>query len=212
MSKSTFYQTNFDEGFRFGDVVNGFIAATPNINDPFGYGKTSNCTIDLLLPDFCVILSPCCSIANSVISLSPLITVRNTFFNNPYFSEDLTRINRECLPEQTFPPDVWETLPEEEKAKRLEKGWAYSFLELFLYEQNDIFEEYTVNRKAGNINTRYYMIDFRNTFRVNCPKIKCPNNVPIELKVLQLTKEARAELRLKIAAYYARIPAEDIDD
>ena len=54
------------------------------------------------------------------------------------------------------------------------------------------------------------MIDFRNTYKINCDKIKAPDNVPHETKILQLSITVRNELRDKLISYYGRIPAEDL--
>ena len=40
-------------------------------------------------------------------------------------------------------------------------------------------------------------------------QIKTPEDAPLESKCLQLSIQARSELRDKIAYYYARIPKED---
>lgn len=212
MSEFEFYEKTRSNSFRFGDVVNGFLAATPNLTNPISSVEEIDCNIELLLPKFCVILSPCCSISDQVISLCPLIHVRNSFFNNPYFAEDLTRINRIIPPDKSLPPQAWEKMPEKQRSERMAKGHAYGFVELFVYKEHLIFPEYTVHKKEGPLNTKHYMIDFRNAFRVNCSKIKKPDNVPIETKVLQLSIDARSELRDKISSYYTRLPDEDLVD
>ena len=208
MGRDMFYQDEPDEALRFGDVLKGFILTSPNISEPAKPNETYS--IDVYLPAFSIVMSPCCSIGDKMISLTPLIRLRNTFFNNPYLSEDLTRINREMEPEQTVPPDIWNSrLSHEEKQRRLGEGRGYAFLELFVYEKHDLFPEYTINRKQGNIGTRYYMIDFRNTYKVNCQSLITPTNAPLDSKCLQLSIEARAEMRDKISYYYARVPKED---
>lgn len=209
-----FYQEEMDRALRFGDVLRGYVSTTPNIEEPIikkpilaalneGY------SIDVNLPIFSVVISPCCSIGRKVISLTPLIKLRNSFFDNPYFAEDLTRINREMEPHQPVPPFVWKRLPPEERQRRVEEGYGYAFLELFVYEKNELFPKYVVDTKQGRIKTEYYMIDFRNTYKLNCEKIITPHNSPIESKCLQLSIETRSELRSKIAYYYARVPKED---
>ena len=210
-----FYEKNIDSALRFGDVLRGYIAITPNIESPILTQSALNegYNIDINLPIFSVIISPCCSIGYDIISLTPLIEVRNTFFKNPHFTEDLTRINREMKPELAVPPNVWGTLSLEEKEKRLQEGKegkGYAFLENFIYEECNLFPKYTVDIRQGeNIETNYYMIDFRNTYKLYCDKIKSPKEAPLESKCLQLSLQTRAELRDKISYYYARVPGED---
>ncbi|KPL02031.1 MAG: hypothetical protein AMJ73_09365 [candidate division Zixibacteria bacterium SM1_73] len=201
-----FYQKALDDTLRFGDVVRGFVLASPNLEGPASH---DNYRIDVSLPSFCVVLSPCCSIGGKLISLSPLIEVRGSFFDNPFFEEDLTRINRKMEPQQAVAPHVWRGFSSEEKQKRLDEGYAYAFLEVFIYEKHDLLPKYRIHRKRRNLETNYYMIDFRNTCKLNCEKIVTPKNAPLESNCLQLTTEARSELRDKIAYYYGRIPEED---
>jgi len=211
-----FYEKDIDNALRFGDVLRGYIAITPNIKSPILTPSALNegYNIDINLPIFSVIISPCCSIGDDTISLTPLIKVRNTFFDNPYFTEDLTRINREMKPQLAVPPYVWNGLPPEEQQKRLqegEDGKGYAFLEFFIYKDCDLFPKYSVDMRQGkNIETNYYMIDFRNTYKLYCNKIKSPKEAPLESKCLQLSLQTRAELRDKISYYYARIPKEDM--
>jgi len=211
-----FYEKDIDNALRFGDVLKGYIAITPNIKSPILIQSDLNegYNINVNLPVFSVIISPCCSIGDDIISLTPLIEVRNTFFNNPYFKEDLTRINRKMEPQLAVPPYIWKSLPQEEKQRRVQEagkeGRAYAFLNIFIYEGCGLFPEYTVNiKQGGNIQTNYYMIDFRNTYKLYCDKIKSPEKAPLESKCLQLSLQARDELRNKISYYYARVPKED---
>lgn len=84
------------------------------------------------------------------------------------------------------------------------------FKELFVYAGHEILPKYSIHRKEGDIETNYYMIDFRNVSRVNCEKVITAENSPLEAKCLELSVETRAELREKVAAYFARIPKEDL--
>lgn len=202
-----FYQEKMDKALRFGDVLKGYVLAASSIEEPI---LNKDYKIDINLPALCVVLSPCCSIGEKTISLSPLIELRGSFFDNPYIAEDLIRINRKMEPQQSVSPQVWEErFSPEEKQRRVEVGYAYAFVELFVYEKNDLFPKYTIHRRQGNIETNYYMIDFRNSHKVSCEKIITPENAPLESKVLQLSIRTRSELREKIADYYARIPKED---
>ena len=104
-----FYLESQSNALRFGDIVRGFVAATPIVVQPNISGKSekSAFSLDVSHSPFSIVLSPCCSIGNKVISLAPLINIQPSFLSNPYFSEDLTRINRIMEPEQTLPPDTW---------------------------------------------------------------------------------------------------------
>lgn len=86
----------------------------------------------------------------------------------------------------------------------------YTQLESFIYEQNDLFPEYSIRKNGKNITIRYYMIDFKNIYKIDCGTIKSPTQAPLESKCLQISKQARSELRDKISYYYARVPVEDM--
>ena len=201
-----FYKQIMDDMLRFGDVLKGYTLAASNIEEP---NLSKNYIVDINLPSYCVVLSPCCSIGEKTISLSPLIELRGSFFDNPYLYEDITRINLKMQAEQSVSPKIWDNLPYEEKQKRLYVGYAYGFVDFFVYEKNDLFSRYTVNRKDENVETNYYMIDFRNIYKLSCEKIITPKDAPLESKCLQLSIQARSDLRAKIADYYARVPKED---
>jgi len=212
MNDLVFYQESIDPGFRFGDVIKGFISATPNVPNPPINSDNTDYSIEISM-SYCAIVSPCCSIKDKVISLSPLLHVNKDIFKNPYFKEDLTRINRIVPPEKSVPPIAFEKMPSEKKAEILSNDPSYAFINLFIYNEHDLFPEYPIRLNgADDFNTRYYVIDFRNTFRVNCSKIENPTNVPPGLKCLQLTIDTRNVLRDKITHYYGRLPAEDIFD
>jgi hypothetical protein len=199
-----------DKALRFGDVLQGYPSTTPIIEEPMLKESIARYNINVDLPKFTVVMDPCCEIRNKTISLTPLIQVSRAFFDNPYFAEDLTRINRKMEPQQAVSPTIWEKLPLEERQKRLEVGQTYALLNLFIYEKHELFPKYILRRKdKENIETNYYMIDFRNTYKLCCDKIISPENSPLESKILQLSIEARSELREKLINYYANIPPED---
>ena len=212
MNDVEFYQKIIDPGFRFGDVIKGFISATPNVSNPPINSDNTDYSIEISM-SYCAIISPCCSIKDKVISLSPLLHINKNIFTTPYFREDLTRINQIALPGKSIPPRAFEKMLPEKKAEILSMSPRYAFLNLFIYKEHDLFHEYPIRLKdADHFNTRYYAIDFRNTFRVNCSKIENPTNVPPGLKCLQLTIDTRNVLRDKITHYYGRPPEEDIID
>jgi hypothetical protein len=86
-----------------------------------------NCSIDVFLSAFSVIMDPCCQIGDQSISLTPLLPIKKPFFANPYLKEDLTRLNRIMTPQQSVPPQVWEAMSPEEKQRRLEIGDKYAY-------------------------------------------------------------------------------------
>ncbi len=205
-----FYQKEMDQALRFGDVLRGYISTTPNIKEPFikepiWPAPNEGYNIDINLPTFTVVLSPCCSIGKTFIALSPLIKLRKDFFKNLYFAEDFTRINRKIHPQKTVSPDQWEEFSPEEKQRRLKEEETYGLLSLFIYEKHDLFPKYTLRGQELN----YYMVDFRNTYKLICKQIRTPQESPLDSKCLQLSDETRSQLRDKIASYYTRIPIED---
>jgi len=203
-----FYQDKIDKELRFGDVLEGFIFLTSlSIREPKMFKK---CSLNIEIPKYCVLITPCCSIHNKILTICPLKKVRNTFFGNPYFKENLTNINRLMEPKNVLPPYKWVTLTQEQKENRLRVGMTFAFLELFIYEKSSFFEECEVNIKnEENIKTSYYMIDFRDTYKVDCLKLSNFEEELINLKHLQLSIETRSELRNKISDYYFRAPEED---
>jgi hypothetical protein len=207
-----FYENNNAAALRFGDILKGFILVTPKIKEPFLNIQNHQYNLNIEVPSFSVVLSPCCSIGEKKISLTPLIPVRKSFFDNPYFDADLTRINRRMSPKDAFTPQKWEEKSDEEKASILKDDFVYSLVELFIYEQNNLFPEYSVRRNGITVNIRYYMIDFRNAYKVDCEKIISSAVAPLDSKCLQLSIQARSELRDKLAYYYGRVPQEDIEN
>jgi len=205
-----FYEEDLDRALRFGDVVRGYILTNAILEKPGWEAQLGDYTVYISLPQFSVIMTPCCSIEDKTIILTPLIKVYPTFFDNPYLVEDLTRANRIMSPQQTVSSYVWNSLDDEEKQRRLAEGNTYAFTNLFVYERHDSLPEYTLHRKRGtNIVAGYYMIDFKHLYKVHCDKIISPTNSPLESKHLQISVETRAELRVKLARYYSRVPQED---
>lgn len=206
-----FYSKQPSDALRFGDVIKGFFSTIPVVKEP-PFALSKKYSIDVNLPEFFAIMDPCCQIGKLCISLTPLIPIQNQFFDNPYLADDLTRINRTMEPQQSVSPQVWTGFTDEEREKRLQVGKKYAFVNLFLYESNDLLTPYTVNNGHENIQTRYYMIDFRNCHKVNCDKIISAQRAPLHLKVIELSRETRQELRDKLSSYFASVPDEDLVD
>jgi hypothetical protein len=205
-----FYEKLPHMALRFGDVLHGYVLASAKLKAPFVSSITGEYAVEVRVPEFCVLLSPCCSIGKDV-HLSPLVRVNPRFFSNPYFAEDLTGINRRMQPEQAFAPAVWARLTPAVRDEKLRAGFNYTLLENFIYDKHEMFPEYSVDVDGDSVTTRRYMIDFRNTCRLTCTGISAPTAFPVESKLLQLSVEARASLRDKIAYFYSRVPQEDSD-
>lgn len=209
-ARLVFYSNAPGAALRFGDVVQGYVTATPELVAPLDKGRSDGFRIHVDRPDLLVVLSPCCSIGDKVVLLAPLNEIRPTFLKNPYFAEDLTRINRTMRPEDAIPPTAWQQLGDAEKLRRLAEGATYAFVELFCYAPHDLFPKYPVNRREGRSETRARMIDFRHVFRLTCGAINTPTDAPVGSKLLELSIDARSELRAKIAHFYQRVPDEDL--
>ena len=209
-----FYIANPSNALRFGDIVRGFVSATPNMMHPniSGLPEKSAFSLDVSHSPFSVILSPCCSIGNKVISLAPLIRIQPSFLSNPYFSEDMTHINRKMYPEKTLSNEIWSNLNDLERQKRLAIGSAYTLLNYFIFAAHDLLPPYDLKRKGGEIvSVSDYMVDFGQTYQVKCDKVNTPIDAPIDAKYLELSVSTRRELREKIANYYIRTPQEDTE-
>jgi len=204
-----FYVKEMSKALRFGDIVKGYFSTTPIINEPAVKVPITKFNIDVDSPIFSVIIDPCSQIGEKTISLTPLIQIRSSFYDNPYLAEDLTRVNRKMEPQQAIPPHAWKIMSQEERERRLAVGHQYAFSNLFIYDKHDLLPPYTVHRRHGKIQTNYYMINFRNINKLCCDKINTPTDAPLECKVLELSVETRQELRDKITSHYGYIPLED---
>lgn len=206
-----FYQSEdkIDKVLRLGDVVRGYLSTSTKIKQPFLSLEASvyhNYEINIEVPQYSVVLTPCCSIGDTMVSLTPLGPLYKNFFKNEYFAEDFTRINREMEPQQAFASDDWERLPPEEQREIQVKSRNYALLYIFVYAPHDLFPMY---EKRGQ-ETNYYMVDFRNVQTLRCDLIKSRDKTKeeetpiLESKCLQLSDQAREELRNKLSYYYGR--------
>lgn len=204
-----FYASKVSDALRFGDVLKGFFSTTPIIKKPPLLSDMKNCSIDVFLPKFSVVMDPCCQIGEQSISLTPLLPIKKSFLANPYLKEDLTRLNRVMTAQQSVIPEVWEAFSPEEKQRRAEIGEKYASVRFFIYENHDLLPKYTMHIGTEDIEMNYYLIDFRNTHKLSCNEIITAEKAPLELKVLELSVETRQELRDKVSSYYAAVPEED---
>jgi len=208
-----FYEDNPDDAFRFGDIVRGFVLSASKIDFTSFISSHKDYHIEVNQPDFAAILSPCCSIGNHTLSLSPLIEIPASFFDNPYLMEDLERLNHPMSPQQAVPPDIWTQMSDEEKQRRLDLSHpkSFAFVEYFIYSPHDLLPEYKLKSKKenGQIKTGFYMIDFRRLYKIVCKQVNSAKQSPTKTKVLQLSIQTRANLRDKFVNYFSRVPEED---
>jgi hypothetical protein len=212
MNSTEFYTDSPDKMFRLGDVLKGYIAVRPTIKNPYGQAgaELEAISINLDYPEFVAILTPCCSIEKSLISLAPLKIVNKKMIKNENWIHDMTMVNRKIDPKMSLPSDDWAKLAQDKQRELLNSPKSYALMSLFVYATHDLFpRSHPEHETYGNIN--YYHVDFKSIYTVHCDKIIRPDKVPIESKILQLSKAARHELREKLAHYFGRIPKEDSD-
>ena len=207
-----FYDSNPQSVLRFGDIVRGFLLTHSHSYSPSSASKPDVYQIEVGHPELAVVLTPCCTIAQSsgnMLVITPLRKIKpDSYFDNSYLREDFTRINREMTIRQAIGPDKWERLSDEEKSKRLADSPSKEYLafHLYAYDRHDLLPEYELKYKQMKESINYYMIDFRNL----C-KVQIPGDIdPLSIKILQLSIQARKELREKLAHYFGRRPEEDV--
>ncbi len=190
-----FYESKPQAALRFGDIVRGYVLSAPQIDSP-GTSPPVEYRLAVLSPTFAVIMSPCCSIRDRTLAISPLIEILPLFLRNPYFANDLTNINRRMPGEKALSPGRWAKLSAEEKQARMAAGDAYALLEYFIYAPHDLLPPYTVkdDKDEEGREVGHYMIDFRKICRIECNKIVTPEQAPLETKVLQIAVDTRSEL------------------
>jgi hypothetical protein len=205
-----FYESKPQSALRFGDVVRGYVWSSPQIDSPDA-NPPVRYRVEVHSPTFAVVMSPCCSIREHVLAISPLIEVLPPFFRNPYFASDLTNINRTMSPEKAISPGRWAKLSPEEQQERLAVGNVYAFGEYFIYAPHDLLSTYTMKDKGQeDREVGHHMIDFRRICRIECNEIVTPEQAPLKTKVLQISIETRRELRDKLTWYFGRVPEEDM--
>lgn len=203
-----FYTAQPDDALRFGDVVKGFLLSATDMEKPHPNGPPNRYNIKVLFPDLAVILTPCCSIGDKKLALAPLDKVNPRFFENPFFEEDLTRINREMDPDKTVSPQVWQRMAEEEKKRRLSERKGYALIHYFIYAPASCLPQYRPSTKDHR-EIAHYMVDFRKVHHIQCPQVNSAKDSPFQTKVLQLSRDTREDLRLKLSSYFSRVPDED---
>ena len=178
MAPAMFYTTTPDEALRFGDIVHGFALSWANVDKPPHTQAPYACEVDVSRPLYASVLSPCCSIGDGVIALSPLVEVPARLLGNPFFSDDLTRVNSRVKPEQSVSPEAWQKLGIEEKERRFARGPSYTFVHFFVYAPHDLLKEYSVATADRPITLGHYLVDFRRIAAVLCKQVNGPRDSP----------------------------------
>lgn len=203
-----FYQEQLDLRLRLGDVVEGLIAHTPHLTSLSHTERILEYKVDVDQLSRSVVLVPCCSIPDNSILVAPLKRIIGKYFENPYFEPDLTRINREMKGRESVTLADWNRMEQERRDVLSAARSVYALLDRFIYAPHELLKPYILKgRDVG-----HYMIDFRDTRKVNCDGIVSNEKEPVALfpgKLLQLSIETRQELRLKMVEYFGRIPEED---
>jgi len=209
-----FYEDEPKSQLRLGDVLKGFVTTDIQITKPISNldDPENNFKINVVLPLYSVILTPCCSIEKGSITISPLMKVRADFFKNEHFKEKLTIINCKMSPDKMLPKKRWDKLPAETQTERMANGERYALNNLFVYDKHDQLKEYSLTKRI----IKYYMIDFKNVIYLKCNiqrkgKQQNIHKDMINAKILQLTPFARKDLRKKLSEYYYRAAEEDLE-
>lgn len=203
-----FYTDKPDNALRFGDVLFGLPSVRSVLNETISTNNI-NISFDVKANSYAVVLTPCCSIKDNYITISPLLEIDPNFLKNPYFVDDLCRINKLVPPEKRLPPERWERMSLGEQQIMIEQGEEYTFLNYFIYDAHDLLPAYKVKTKDGYADVNHYMVDFKGTTVVQSKEIITAEKSPLCVKNLQLTIQSRKILRDKISNFYTRIPAED---
>jgi len=206
-----FYDDKPQNMLRFGDVVGGLILSHCRRYTPSRSAKPDVYDIAVNHPQFAAVLTPCCTIANrsgNMLTLSPLQKITPTYyFTNSYLREDLTRLNREMTIQEAIGPEKWKEMSDEQQAEYLSKHSRKLFNQSneFVYDKHDLLPGYEIKYKQQRTELNYYKIDFRQIFKVEFDI----NSTAPAIKYLQLSVQARAELRDKLSHYFGRPPEED---
>ena len=206
----SFYETTPSDALRLGDVVRGVVFAAPCFKDAKD-SPQRHFSVNIEHPSFTVILTPCCSIDRGEIVVAPLRPIRPSFLSNPYWTEDLTCLNRVMKPELMVSPKQWSKMTDKEKMGRWPEGLQtedYAVLDAFVYAPDARLPRYTLHTKEqGQREVETYMISFKDITKVMCKGIQ--RNSHNLFKLLELSVFAREELRQKLIVYYGRVPEED---
>lgn len=215
MSKDhpSFYEYQSSIALRLGDVIDGCALTRTIIRDNKKNNRPGTVDIHIEKPINCVILTPCCSIRKGLIAVTPLVKIKDSFFDNAGLKEDFTCANR--------PMRRIDALHPIKDIKKLSKGKieelespdypkSYEFLNFFFYAPDPAIKGYVVDSYvSGSHSTGFYMIDFLNIHHVHFGNLDSPREPSVNHKVLELSVDVRNQFRDKFLNYFLRVPDED---
>lgn len=204
------YSESSSSALRFGDIVGGFVAANLIVSLLKGGSASSDFRIAINHSQLMAVLSPCCSIEDKTLLLAPLQQLTPRIYENPYFAEDVTRINRRMQTKQSLPPIAWESMDPATRDRKLAEPDGFTLLDMFVYRDHELLPPYKVKTKQqGELTVSACSIDFRKIVSITCDQVQRNSADLLATKRLELTTDSRSELREKIAHFYARVPEED---
>jgi len=211
---AAFYRKDPEQRLRLGDVLSGYVLAATQQEDVLPKEGSVSYSVGLKIPDFCVVLTPCCSIGKrrQALTVAPLVPLDRTILAVPYLAEDPTRLNRKDRADKLIRPEQWNSLSPQEQQERLSQP-SYANLEDFVYAGSDLFPDYDVKvAPSQTLTTNCRVVDFRDTYTLTCKQIQNATNYPLESKKLQLAAMARHELRIKLGHFFMRPAQADLDE
>lgn len=200
----TFYAIEQSQSLRQGDIVFGLPILEPSIQGKPIQDIRHSYQIDSSVCH-CVVITPCCSIEDGRILLSPLKKLTGKFTRHEIFGPNPLRINEPVEPVESIGPTLWAKLSPEDQIQREAEGTAYALLYMFVYDGHPSLPVYQLR----DHDTQIHFVDFRNSFTVKWDEIKRQSNNAIDVKVAELSMETRKLFRNKIKHFYGRIPVED---
>jgi len=200
----SFYAAMPSPGLRQGDIVLGLPILEPT---------KRGAPIALVEHDYqvevrvchCAVITPCCSIEDGQIVLSPLRQLTGKISKHEVFGPEPLRINGRVSPEESTGPAKWAELSADEQTRRQAEGNAYVWLYVFVYDEHPLLPPYSLRGRE----TSAYHVDFRSTFSVKWDRIRRDEATASAIKVAELAVESRKMFRDKLAYFFGRAPAED---
>jgi len=208
-----FYTEQISESYRLGDIVCGFTNISPRFEKSTNENGLYQYTVTHSIPRFFSILTPCCSIEKSLALIVAIEKVDNNFLVSQYLRDDLLHVNEKMSKREALGSFVFEKVynTEDKRNEADSKPREYEFADKFVYEENDIFDEYEIRRQIEDQqiirSVKYKMINFKKAFSVEWEMF---NRNTACIKVLELSPYGRKLLRDKINHFFGRVPDEDV--